>query len=99
MHGEIIRIAGIDIGPDIRAEEESLVEENSLVCRVGIWGRALCMEMVEMKIPHLACISPAAQCLDKHMRHAGYAAEMDVVSCTDSHYCFVGCDCSGLFHK
>ena len=99
MHREIVGIAGIDIGPDIRPQEEALVEEDSLVGRVGIGCRSLSMEMMEMEIPHLSGISPAAQCLDQHVRNAGHTAEMNVVPCTDSHYCFVGCDCSWLFHK
>ena len=99
MDRKIVCVSGIDIGPDIRPQEEALVEEDSLVGRVGIGCRSLSMEMMEMKIPYIPGISPAAQSLNEYVRHTGHAAEMNVVSCADSHYCFVGCDCSWLFHK
>ena len=36
------------------------------------------LEMVEMEIPDVSGISPAAESLDKYVRHTGNAGKMDV---------------------
>ena len=60
MYGQIVGIAGIDVGPYVRSYEETLVEKNALVTGFAVRCRALGMEMVKMYIAHIAGIRPSA---------------------------------------
>ena len=68
MHGQVVGISGIDVSPDVGTHEEPLLEEDTLVARLGIWSRTLGMEMMEMQVLNLAGVRPAAERLYKDMR-------------------------------
>ena len=55
--------------------------------------------MVEMKVLHIAGVGPAAERLDKGVRHAGHAAQMDVTVGFDMAYRLVCRDKMDIFHN
>ena len=78
MHGQVVRIAGIYVSPHVGAHKEALVEEYALVLRLAVWSRALSVEVVEVKVLDVSRVRPAAKRPDEAMRHAGYAAEVNM---------------------
>ena len=90
MDREIVSIARVNVCSYIRTDEEALIKEDSCVLGIRIWGRSFSMEMMEMEVSDVTCVCPAAKCLDKAVRDAGYAAEVDVGVRWDVAYSLVG---------
>ena len=78
-HGNVVGIPGLDAFPDIGPDEETLVEEDSVVLRIGVGCRTLSVKMVNVYVPDFASVSAAAQCFNQDSRSTGDAAEVYVV--------------------
>ena len=76
----VVCISGLHSFADIGSDEECLMEEDSVIFRIGIWCRAFCMEMVDAYILKFSGITSSAESLDQYLWSACYAAQMDVVS-------------------
>ena len=74
MDRKVVGIASIDIGADIRADEKTLIEEDSRVARLAIRSGTFSMEMMEMQILHFSCVSSPAESLNEDVGNAGDAA-------------------------
>ena len=61
MNRQIISVSGVRVGTDVGTDEETLIEEDSLIFWLCIWCRAFRVEMVKMEIAYLAGIGSAAQ--------------------------------------
>jgi len=90
MYREVVGVAAVHVGPDVRPDEETLLEENAFVSRLGIRRRTFRMEMMEVKVFHLSGVRPAAESLDEDMRDACHTAEMYMAVGLDSADGFVG---------
>ena len=60
MDRKVVRITGIDVLADIRAYEETLLEEDAFILRFAIRSRAFGVEMVEVQICDISRIGTAA---------------------------------------
>ena len=56
----IVCISGLNSLADVASNEESLVEEHSVVFRIGVWCRALCVQVVDAHVTELTCVASAA---------------------------------------
>ncbi len=79
MDGQVVGIAGIDVCPHVRTQEEALVEEDAVILWFGVGRRTLRMEVVETDIFQFSGVCPAAERLDEDVGNAGYAAQVNVV--------------------
>jgi hypothetical protein len=56
------------------------MEEDSVIFRVRIWGRSLCVEVMDADILKLASVSACAERIDKDAWGTCHAAQMDMVA-------------------
>ena len=75
-----VGIAGIDVGTQVRTDEETLLEEDPGILRIRIWCRTFSVEMMEMQVFHFMSFCPADKGVDKGHRSACDTAQMDPVS-------------------
>ena len=99
MDGKVIRPAGIHVGTHVRPDEKALVEEDARIFLLGIRGRPLGVEMMEMDILQpVTGLNPVNQCADQHMGDTGDTAQVDVVSAFYAHDGLMSRDILQLFH-
>ena len=60
MNRKIIRPSGIDVRTDIGPYEEALLKKEASIFRLAIRSGSFCMEMMEMQVAYVSCISPLA---------------------------------------
>ena len=77
---DVVGIAGLDALAYVRTYEEGLMEENSVVLFVCIWCGSLGVEVMDAYILKFSCVTSSAEGLDKNLRCACNAAEMDVIA-------------------
>ena len=77
---DVVGVPGVDVRPDIRADEESLLEEDSFEFRIRVRSVTLRVEVMEVQVLDLAGARPPYKGVDEYVRDAGYAAQVDVVS-------------------
>ena len=98
VHGYVVGMAGIYVGPDVGPYEKALIEENTFILGLTIWSRAFGVEVMKMYILNVPRIGPATECLNQAMRHARHAAEVYMAMGRNMTYCFVCTYVLGLFH-
>ena len=98
MHRKVIRIACIDILPYIRADKETLVEEDALIPLFAIWCGSFSVEMMEVQVLYIACVGSAAKRLYENVRHASDTAQVDMAVRSDVADSFVCCHESDVCH-
>ena len=98
MHGQIVGIAGIHVGTHVGAKEEALVEEDALVAGLAVRSRAFSVEVMEMQVPHIPGISPAAERAYQAVRHARHAAEMYMAAGRNMAHGLICGDVFNCFH-
>ncbi len=99
MYGQVIRISGVHVGTHVGAYEEALLSENAFIFGLRVRCGALGMEMVELQVSDIARVRTAAERLDKDMRHACNAAQVNVAMGFNMAYCLVGGNKSGWIHR
>ena len=90
MDREVVSPAGINVGADIRPEEETLVEENARIAFLAIGSGTFGVEMMEVKVLDFTGVSPAAESIYKDVRNAGDTRQVDMVTALDYLYRLVG---------
>ena len=104
VRGQVIRVAGVPVGPHIRTHEEALVEEHARVLGAAVGGIPFRMEMMEMQVFEFrVLIGTVFKRRYKHLGDAGDAAQMDMVAGADRRDGLFGRTClvskhSGTFH-
>ena len=78
MHRQIVGVASVDVLPDVRADEETLLEEDPLVGRVAVGRGTFGVEVVEVQVGHVSGVRPAAEGPDQAVGNTGHAAEVDM---------------------
>jgi hypothetical protein len=56
------------------------VEEDAVILFFCVWSRSLGVEMMDAYILKFSCVTSSAEGLDKNLRCACNAAEMDVIA-------------------
>ena len=98
VYRQVVGISGVDVGTDVGADEEALVEKYPFIFGSTLGCRAFSMEMMEVEVADVSCISPAGKGPDKAVGDAGNAAEMYVAMRGDVAYGLIGTDESDIFH-
>ena len=87
---QIVCPAALHVLPHVGTEEETLVEEDARVTLLAVGSGTFGVEVMEMQVAHVACISPPAQGLDKAVGNACDAGKVDMAAAFDMAYRLVG---------